>query len=177
MRAVKAVQQHYTPRPEILQMLEQFRQMLNNCVRIRLAENVNSLKSLSTKAYNQLSTYDAMSYYKLCAISKATGILRNYRKARRKNPETKEPYAQRPQLITCYGFKIRAIEGALLLPFKPKQPLSIPLNAHVLRVLSEPSIQICSVTLTNRKVEHLLREEVETIQPHGLIAMTEISTI
>ena len=62
MRAVKAVQQHYTPGPEILQMLEQFRRMLNDCIRIGLAENVTSLKSLSTKAYGQLAAYDVMSY-------------------------------------------------------------------------------------------------------------------
>ncbi len=152
MRVVKAVQQHYTPGPEILQMLDQFRQMLNECVRIGLAENLTSLKSLSTKAYSQLATYDVMSYYKLCAISKATGILRNYRKTRKKNANTKEPYARRPQLTTCYGFKIRTIEGTLLLPFKPKQPLSIPLNAHLLRVLSEPDIQVCSVTLTEEQL-------------------------
>ncbi|MGA3298071.1 MAG: hypothetical protein ABSD41_11550, partial [Candidatus Bathyarchaeia archaeon] len=95
MRAVKAVQQYYTPGPEILQMLEQFRQMLNECVRIGLSENVTSLKSLSTKAYHQLATHPVMSYYKLCAISKAAGILRNYHKAVRKNPITKEPYARR----------------------------------------------------------------------------------
>ena len=171
MRAVKAVQQHYTPGPQILQMLEQFRQMLNDCVRIGLAENVTSLKALSTKAYNQLATYDVMSYYKLCAISKATGILGNYRKARRKNPETKEPYARRPQLTTCYGFKIRAIEKVLMLPFKPKQPLSIPLNAHVLRVLSEPNIQIRSVTLTDERLSISYGKETEPIQPHGLIAI------
>ena len=165
MRAVKAVQQYYMPRPEILQMLEQFRQMLNDCVRIGLAENVTSLKSLSTKAYNQLATHDAMSYYQLCAISKATGILRNYRKARRKNPETKEPYARRPQLTTCYGFKIKTLEGALLLPFKPKQPLSIPLNAHVLHVLSQPNIQIRSVTLTEEQLSISYAKEVEPIQP------------
>jgi len=171
MRAVKAVQQHYTPGPEILQMLEQFRQMLNDCVRIGLAENVTSLKSLSLKAYDQLATYDAMSYYKLCAISKATGILRNYRKARRKNPEIKDPYARRPQLTTCYGFKIKTLEGALLLPFKPKQPLSIPLNAHVLHVLSEPNIQIRSVTLTEKQLSISYAKEVEPIQPRGLIAI------
>ena len=112
-----------------------------------------------------------MSYYKLCAISKATGILRNYRKARRKNPETKEPYARRPQLTTCYGFKIRAIEKVLMLPFKPKQPLSIPLNAHVVHVLSEPSIQIRSVTLTDQQLSISYAREVEQIQPHGLIAI------
>jgi len=171
MRAVKAVQQHYTPGPEILQMLEQFRQMLNDCVRIGLAENVTSLKSLSSKAYNQLATYDAMSYYKLCAISKATGILGNHRKARRKNPETKEPYARRLQLTTCYGFKIKTIEKALSLPFKPKQPLSIQLNAHVLHVLSEPNIQIRSVTLTEEQLSISYAKEVEPIQPRGLIAI------
>jgi putative transposase len=171
MRAVKAVQQRYTPGPQILRMLEQFRQMMNDCVRIGLAENVTSLKSLSTKAYHQLATYDAMSYYKLCAISKATGILRNYRKARRKNPKTKEPYARRLQLTTCYGFKIKKIEKVLLLPFKPKQSLSIPLNAHVLRVLSEPNIQIRSVTLTNERLSVCYSKEAELIQPRGLIAI------
>ena len=95
MPVVKVVQQYYMPGPEIRCMLEQFRQMLNECVRIGLSEDVTSLKSLSTKAYNQLAAYPVMSYYKLCAISKATGILRNYHKAVRKNPKTKEPYARR----------------------------------------------------------------------------------
>jgi putative transposase len=171
MRAVKAVQQHYAPGPEILHMLEQFRQMLNDCVRIGLAENVTSLKSLSTKAYDQLATYDVMSYYKLCAISKATGILKNYRKAKRQGIRVKEPYARQLQLTTCYGFKIKTIEKALLLPFKPKQPLSIPLNAHVLRVLLEPNIEIRSVTLTDEQLSISYAKEVEPIQPRGLIAI------
>ena len=171
MRAVKAVQQYYTPGPEILQMLEQFRQMLNECVRIGLSENVTSLKSLSTKAYHQLATYPVMSYYKLCAISKATGILRNYHKARRKNPKTKDPYARRLQLTTCYGFKIKTLDKVLLLPFKPNQPLSIQLNAHVIRILSEPNIQIRSVTLTHERVSICYAKEVEPIQPRGLIAI------
>jgi putative transposase len=171
MRAVKTVQQHYVPGPENLLMLDQFRQMLNDCVQIGLTENITSLKMLSTRAYSQLATYDVMSYYKLCAISKATGILRNYRKARKKNPHTKEPYARRPQLTTCYGFKIKAREKVLVLPFKPKQPLPIPLNAHVLGVLAEPNIQIRSITLTDQQLSIAYAKEVEKIQPHGLIAI------
>ena len=171
MRAVKSVQQHYTPSCEILRMLDEFPQMLNDCVRIGLAEDVTSLKSLSAKTYHQLATYNIMSYYKLCAISKATGILRNYRKARKKNPEAREPYSRRPQLTTCYGFKIRAKPGMLLLPFKPKQPLPIPLNAHTLRVLSEPGIQVRSVTLTNKELSISYAKEVQPIQPRGLIAI------
>jgi putative transposase len=171
MRAVKAVQQYYTPGLEILWMLEQFRQMLNECVRIGLSENVTSLKSLSTKAYHQLAAYEVMSYYKLCAISKAAGILRNYRKAKGKKPKTREPYARRLQLTTCYGFKIKTLDQTLLLPFKPKQPLSIMLNAHVIRILSEPNIQIRSVTLTHERVSICYAKEVEPIQPHGLIGI------
>jgi putative transposase len=171
MRAVKTVQQHYSPSPEILQMIEQFRRMLNDCVRIGVGENVTSVKSLSPRAYSQLAAYDVMSYYKLCAISKATGILRNYRKARRKTPETRQPCALRPQLTTCYGFKIRAKDGVLLLPFKPKQPLLIPLNGHLLRVLSESGIEICSVTLTEQQLNISYAKEVSPIQPHGLIAI------
>jgi putative transposase len=171
MRTLKAVQQHYTPSHEILEMLEQFRQMLNECVRIGLVENVTSVKSLSTKAYNRLTAYDVMSYYKLCAISKATGLLRNFRKARRKSLKTKEPYARQLQLTTCYGFKVKADEKVLLLPFKPKQPLSIPLNAHVIRILTEPNIQIRSVTLTEEQLSVCYAKEIELIQPRGLIAV------
>jgi putative transposase len=171
MRAIKSVQQHYTPNPEILRMLEEFREMLNDCVRVGVAENVTSLKSLSTKTYGQLAAYDMMSYYKLCAISKATGILRNYRKVRRKNPETKEPYARRPQLTTCYGFKIKAKERVLQLPFKSKQPLPIHLNTHTLRLLSEPGIQIRSVTLTEEQLSISYAKDVKLIQLRGLIAI------
>ena len=90
---VKAVQQNYTPNSELLGLLEQFRQMVNDSIRIGLAENVTSLKSLSLKAYRQLEQYDAMSYYKLCAISKAAGILKNCRKAERIGKRVKQPYA------------------------------------------------------------------------------------
>jgi len=79
MRAIKTVQQHYTPGPEILRMLDEFRQIMNACIQVGLTENVTSLKALSLKAYKQLASYDALSYYKLCAISGATGILRNHR--------------------------------------------------------------------------------------------------
>lgn len=95
MLAVKAVQQNYTPNSQLLGLLEQFRQMVNNCIRVGLAENVTSLKSLSLKTYRQLEQYDSMSYYKLCAISKAAGILKNYRKAKRRGKPLKQPYAHR----------------------------------------------------------------------------------
>ncbi|MCJ7506998.1 hypothetical protein MUP05_11125 [Candidatus Bathyarchaeota archaeon] len=91
MRAVKAIWQNYRASEETFWLLEQFRRMLNGCIQIGLAENVTSLKSLSLKAYKKLNGYDVPSCYKLCAISRATGILRNYRKAKRKGKRVKNP--------------------------------------------------------------------------------------
>jgi len=167
--AVKAVQQNYTPNSQLLALLEQFRQMVNDSIRIGLAENVTSLKSLSTKAYNQLTTYDVMSYYKLCAISKATGILKNYRKTERRGKRVSRPYARRPQLTTCYGFKISS--GNLLLPIKPRSNIRIPLNRHTLQVLSETRLTARSVTLTASTITVAYSKDVPTLEPSGFMAI------
>jgi len=167
--AVKAVQQRYTPNSELLGLLEQFRQMVNNCIRIGLAENVTSLKSLSLKAYRQLEQYDAMSCYKLCAISKAAGILKNHRKASGKGKPVKQPYARRPQLATCYGFKISG--ASLQLPIKPGKKIRIPLNHHTSQILSETGLAARSVTLTANTITVSYSKDIQTLEPNGLMGI------
>jgi putative transposase len=166
---VKAVWQRYTPTLELPWLLEQFRQMLNDCIRIGLETNATSLKTLSLKAYKQLKGYKVPSCYKLCAISRATGILRNYRRAKRKGEDVKEPYARRLQLVTCYGIKIK--DGILHMPFKSRQPIQIPLNQHTQQVLSEPDLAVRSVTLTADRLVIAYAKEVAEIQPKGLIGI------
>jgi len=148
-------------------LLEQFRQILNDCIRIGLAENVTSLKSLSLKAYKQLSRYDVVSYYKLCAISAATGILRNYRKAKRRNPYVKEPYARRLRLTTCYGFKVR--DGELSLPIHAREHVRISLNQHVQATINGFTLR--SVTLTEDRLSLAYADEVQQLQPRGFIGI------
>jgi len=75
--------------------------MLNDCIRIGIRENATSMKSLPLKAYRQLSQYEMATYYRPTAISKAAGILRNYRKALRKNPRAKVPHVRRLALLDC----------------------------------------------------------------------------
>jgi len=157
------------PSQDLLWLLEQFRCMLNGCLRIGLVENLTSLKSLSLKAYRQLSSYDVMSYYKLCAISRAVGILKNHRKAKRRGSRVREPYALRPQLVTCYGFKI--IEGKLEVPFKRRRTISIPLNKHTLDMLSKPNQTIRSITLTPSMVGITFSKETAPIEPTGLVGI------
>src|SRR5437870_5327472 len=49
--------------------------MVNDSIRIGLLNDASSLRRLSLLSYNQLARYDSPSYYKLCAISRAAGIL------------------------------------------------------------------------------------------------------
>ena len=143
--------------------------MVNDAIRIGLEENVTSLKSLSLKAYHQLSPYDVPSYYKLCAISSATGILRNYRKALRKNANTRTPYARRLVLTTCYGFKVE--EGKLRLPLKAHLYEYLPLNPHTEKVLNDSDLTIQSVTLTERSLSLTFSKETGMIEPRGGIGI------
>jgi len=56
-------------------LLELFRRMVNESLRIGLLYDALSLRKLSLLSYNQLARYDSPSYYKLCAITRAAGIL------------------------------------------------------------------------------------------------------
>src|SRR2546427_4144245 len=104
--AVRSVRQKHQASLELLWLLDEFRRMVNVCIAVGIEENVSSLKTLSLASYHRLSR-DILGYYRLGAIGIATGILRNYRKAVRKNPRTRTPYARKLVLTTCYGFKIK----------------------------------------------------------------------
>jgi putative transposase len=167
VKVVKAVWQHHEPSDEMLWLLEQFRRMLNDCIRIGLETGATSLKTLSLKAYKQLKDYEVSSYYKPCAISKATGILRNYRKAKRKGKRVREPYARRLQLTTCYGFKVN--KDVLSIPFKSKRPILIRLNPHTLEILS--GVEVRSFALTVDRLSISYAREVVEVEPKGLVGI------
>jgi putative transposase len=167
VQAFKAVWQVYEPSKEILSLLEEFRKMVNDCIRIGLAENVTSLKALSKKAYHQLARYDVPTKYRLTAISKATGILRNYRKTARKHPKAKKPYASNLMLIDCYAFKIA--DGKLRLPIKSRCYEYIQLNNYVLRSISGYTVK--SVTLTACTLSIAFSKETAEMDLAGLIGI------
>jgi putative transposase len=163
---MKTVRQNHQASVELLRLLDEFRRMVNVCVAVGIEQSVSSLKALSLKAYHRLSR-DTLSYNRLCAISTATGILRNYRKAKKKNPWTKFPYAKKLVLTTCYGFKIQ--NGFLRLPIKPRQYIYIKLNSHTLRVLC--GLNVRSVTLTPDSLSISYAKEISEIQPEGYVGV------
>lgn len=144
MQAVKSVKQNYAPTPETLVLLDDFRKMVNDCIRIGIAKNLTSMRTLSLKSYHQLERYPIYTQYRLTAISAATGMLRNYRKTLKKHPKARIPCATRLTLIDCYGFRIMG--NLLRLPIKAKQYIYIPLTKHTLAIISGYTVR--SVCLT-----------------------------
>jgi putative transposase len=143
-------------------VMETFRQMVNDCIRIGLESNTSSMKNLSMLSYQQFSNHDIISYYKLCAISRAAGILANRKKSLKRGFPTKDPFMTRPMLISCYGFKI--VDGCLRVPLGNKKFLVIPLLEHTKRVLSQPNIRVRSFTLTPSSLSICYSKEMEQIE-------------
>jgi len=78
---IKTVSQQIIVSQGILDLMTKFRNMVNDCIRIGLQNSVTSLKALSTISYHYLDRCDIVSYYKLHAISRASGILQNRKKS------------------------------------------------------------------------------------------------
>lgn len=103
-------------------------------------------KRLSNLAYHELQQYDILSYYKIHAISRATGILSNKKQSIKRGIVTKNPYLEKHILVSCYGFKIE--NKIFKIPLGNKTYLNIPLDHHTKQILSDPNIEINSFTLT-----------------------------
>ena len=164
--AMRSVRQKHQASLELLWLLDEFRRMVNVCIAVGIEENVSSLKTLSLASYHRLSR-DILGYYRLGAIGIATGILRNYRKAVRKNPWTRVPFARKLMLTTCYGFKIR--NGLLRLPVKPREYVYLKLNDHTLQAISALSVR--SVTLTPGWVSISYSKEMVEIEPEEYLGV------
>src|SRR5881628_1152779 len=160
--AVKSVWQHYAPTRDVLGLLEVFRRMVNESIRIGLANNLSSLRRLSLLSYNELAQYDSPSCYKLCAISRAAGILAARKKSLRRGFTSRTPYAVRQQLVSCYGFKTK--NGRLEIPIARGKRLSIPLTKHTLDTISQPGVEVRSFTLTRNRLSLCIARDVVPVE-------------
>lgn len=163
MRAIKTVKQNYLPDQKILSFLQAFQQMVNHCISIGLQNNAHTLKKLSLLSYRQLVRYDDIpSYYKICAISKAAGILSNRRQSMKRGLHTKNPFLGKQILISYYGFKLD--DRIFKIPLGNRTYFEIPLNSHSRQVLSEDSLKINSFTLTHTSLCISYSREVEPMK-------------
>ncbi len=162
MRPLKTVKQGCTPTTGLLELMETFRLMLNACILVGLEEDKTAMRSLSLACYPRLKHYTANSRYKLCAISRAAGILRNYRKLSRKH-RVRTPYCTRPMLTTCYGLKI--VNNRLRIP----SGYEIGLNRHTIEVLK--SMDLRSVTVNPRGLSVSFSKETQPLECTGMLGI------
>ncbi len=161
--AVKAVIQKYTPDARILELLETFRQMVNDCISIGLANDIAAFKRLSSLSYKELSKYECLTYYKQCAIARAAGILAARKKSIRRGYPTKSPYAVKPLLVAYFGFKLK--NGILRLPVGRKQYFEVALENHTMNILAANApLMVRSITLTANTVSMTISKEVPLIE-------------
>jgi hypothetical protein len=161
--AKKSVKQHFDPDERILQLMELFRRMTNDCIRIGLAEGRPRLGPCLV-CYAKQKTYGILSAYRLCAISKASGILKSYQRLSKRH-HVREPFCSRPSLTCCYGVRINA--GRLRMPGN----LENSLNTHVQRWLSQPGIEVRSVNLATESISISVRKSVEQIECTGMLGI------
>src|SRR5438093_8947853 len=150
-------------------LLEVFRRMVNDSLRIGLVNSVSSLKKLSLLSYNQLAHYDSPSYYKLCAISRAAGILAARKKSIRRGFTTRTPYSFRQQLVSCYGFKIE--NGYLHIPVSRGKRFSIPLTKHTLKIILQPGVKVRSFTLTTSRLSLCIDRDTPRIECASMVGV------
>jgi len=160
--AIKSIKQPFLSGPEVLKLMETFRKMVNDCIRIGLDNNISTMKTLCKLAYRELASYNIVTYYKLCAISHAAGILANRKKSIKRGFQPRRPYASKPLLVSCYGFKVA--DGVLKVPIGNREYYDIPLNNYVKKVLSASSFRIRSFTLTANSLSICYSKEVEEIE-------------
>ena len=174
MLAFKSVVQKYSPSTELLRLMESFRMMANECIEIGMRNDVSSLGKLSKLCYVGLAKHGTLSYYRLTAMSRAAGILSARKKSMKRGRITKSPYVDRPSLVSCYGFGI--IDGVLRIPLGDKRFEEIPLNRHVLDVLSsEPGLKACSFTLNAAHSVSVLQKKRTCGNAPVHSALTEMS--
>jgi len=164
--ARKAIKQRFQPSDQMLSVMESFRQMVNDCIRIGLQfEEENggrtpSMKKLSLLSYGELrDRYGGFAQYSLGAISKAAGILSARRKSIRRGIHTKTPYLSRPLLVSCYGFRIE--DNNLIIHIDSHAKQSIELNAHTLALISDPASKVRSFTLARESFSLCIARQIK----------------
>ena len=167
---IKSVRQPYSPPNELLLQMENFRQIVNDCIRIGLEANVSSMKRLCSLSYRQLrkrhQPNNLPSHYYLTAISKAAGILASRKKSIKRGIPTKEPYLKKPLLVSCYSFKISE-NGTLRFSLETNKPINISLNKHTLDAISAVGIQIRSFIITSDSLSLSVRRDVTNYIPRS----------
>ena len=163
MRSVKAVQFNHSEHLDSL--LEAFRNMVNEAVRVALEQRITSRFKLIKTVYESFKRYGLHTHYILNACEVACGLIKNRR--RKKTPYVRTAFLK----LDNQTFKLE--NDTLRFPVKPRQLIEIPLKMgdYQRRFLSDPTLKLGSVTITEDTVTIAFSKTVEAIEPKGYVAI------
>lgn len=160
----RSVLQRYQPDPEISELLETFRMMVNDCLRLGLKEDVRDFSSVKRLCYQRMMEYEVENSYRVSAMFEASNLLKKYHTdSRRTSPSP--PYCRRRFLSASVGVNVE--NETLALPDRRR----VRLNPHTLKVLSRPGVEPVSVTITPDNLGIVYREEVPEMRISGAVAL------
>ncbi len=163
IQAVKSVQFHHNSL-EILPILETFRVMVNEAIRIGKEHNIGSRNKLIGVCYDEFKKYHLHTHYTLSACEVACARLKQYRKNR------KLAYVRKPHLkLDNQTFKI--VDGKLRIPIQPREFLYIPLKVRKYHEeFLAGKYHIGSVTITPNTVTIAFSKHVTEVEAKGMVA-------
>ena len=161
-----------------------FTSIMNDAIDVAIKKNLTSEGAISSEIYPLVKDLPIPSYYIPPAITKATAMVKNYRKSvrreemrakqkknggpkpKRKPRNIKIPHVDRRMLASHYGFRIS--DDNMIIPASTerygREHETIMLNRHVSSVISMDGIHARSFTLTPHMLSISIERIPETIE-------------
>jgi putative transposase len=162
IHAVKAVQFGYSAPRELDALLEVFRLMCNDAIRLAVDQKPRNRFVLQEIAYARLKEYGLHSHYINSACEVAYSVYRN--KNRRVNPSIRRAFLKLDNLTYTLNHLIVRI------PTQPRRFIYLTLRGsdYHLALIHNSTFKRGSVTITDRTVSIALSQRVAAIEPLGM---------
>jgi IS605 OrfB family transposase len=161
VKAVKGVKFAYRPTSQTRELLFTFRDMVNEAIRICLAEKVRGRLRLRDKIYKEFQErYGVLSCFPYSVAEVAWSIVKKHRRWHRK------PFAKRPMLkMDAANFSLNY--SILSLPFRKGERVLVPLGygEYQRSFLMDGTLKRGSVTMTESSIVIAFSKKAPTGQP------------
>ena len=161
MKAVKGVKFAYRPTPQTRELLSTFRDMVNDAIRICLAEDIRGRLKLRDRIYKEFrERYGVISGFPYSVAEVVWSIVRKHKRWHRR------PYPKRLMFkMDAANFSLNY--SILSLPFRKGERVLLPLEygAYQRSFLMDKTLKRGSVTMTESSIVIAFSKESPTAEP------------
>ena len=161
VKAVKSIRFRYRATPQTAELLQTFRMMVNDAIRICLQENVRGRLNLRNRIYKELrNRYCVVSPFPYSVAEVAWSIVKKHRMWHRR------PFARRLMMkMDSASYSLNY--GIISLPFKKGGPLLVPLEygEYQRTFLMDTTLKRGSVTMTDSAICIVFSKNVDVETP------------